>query len=326
MTVIPPASINITELNQIGLIVKDIEKTVRDYWNILGIGPHIIVTVEPVEGYTMNYRGKPGKYKFKASFCRVGSFELEMVQSLEGRTIYEDYLMEHGEGAHHLQSLVNSVADIDKHVEILSGRGFLPLMSGHFGSEVGFAYTDTSSALKTIWETVKMPDNPSGVPIIYPPNPSEVSPAKVKVNAISRIGLVVQDLKGVTENYRSVLGIGHWDISELRSPVLHDVTYHGKTVNSEWKVASTNAGPVQLELIQPISGENIYSDFMSKHGEGIHHIQFLVDDIDETNRIMETEGFPVLMGGRILDGGFAYYDTSGPLKVIWEAYQPPKII
>jgi catechol 2,3-dioxygenase-like lactoylglutathione lyase family enzyme len=319
-----PAKINITSLNQVGLIVRDIEKTVKDYWNILGIGPHIIVTVEPVEGYSMNYKGKPAKYKFKASFCRVGSLELELVQSLEGDTIYDDYLREHGEGAHHLQSLAESVAGIDAQIEILSESGFPLLMGGHFGSEVGFAYTDTYSALKTIWETVKMPDNPSGAPTIYPPDPSEVSPAKVNVKTISRIGLVVRDLEKVTFNYQNILGIGPWDIIELRSPDLHDVKYHGKMANPKWKIASANAGHVQLELIQPLSGENIYSDFLRAQEGGIHHIQFLVDDIDETNRIMEAEGFPVLMGGKVLDGGFAFYDTSGPLKVIWEAFQPPK--
>jgi hypothetical protein len=50
----------------------------------------------------------------------------------------------------------------------------------------------------------------------------------------------------------------------------------------------------------------------------------MVDDIEETNRIMEAQGFPVLMGGGFLGGGFAFYDTVEPLKVVWEAFQPPK--
>jgi catechol 2,3-dioxygenase-like lactoylglutathione lyase family enzyme len=325
MTRINPSILEITGLNQVGLIVRDIEKTVKDYWNILGIGPHVIVTVEPVEGYDMNYRGKPAGYKFKASFCRVGSVELELLQSIEGQTIYDDYLREHGEGANHLQSLSKSVEEVDRQIEIMSRNGFPTLMGGRYGNDVSFVYIDTFSVLKTIWESVKMPDNPSGVPEIYPSNPSEASPAKIKVNAISRIGIVVGNLEKVMENYRDIMGIGPWDVMELGSPVLHDVTCRGKAVNPRWKVGSAKSGPVRLELIQPVSGENIYSDFMNEHGEGIHHIQFLVDDIHKTNRIMEAEGFPVLMGGGLLDGGFAYYDTSGPLKVIWQAVQPPKI-
>jgi len=317
-------SSKITSLNQVGIMVRDIEQTVKDYWNILGIGPHVIVTVEPVEGYEMTYRGKPAGYKFKASFCMVGSVELELVQSVEGQTIYEDYLNEHGEGANHIQSLVKSVEELDEKVGIMTSKGFPSLMSGRYGSEVGFVYVDTVSALKTIWEVVKMPDNPAGVPVIYPSDASMTSPAKVKVQAISRVGLVVRNLEIVIEKYREILGIGPWGIHEFSWPALHDVTYRGKAVNPRWRTGFVKAGNMELELIQPVSGENIYSDFLDEHGEGIHHIQFIVDDIEKTNRIMESEGFSVLMGGGILNGGFAYYDTKGPLKVIWEAVQPPK--
>jgi catechol 2,3-dioxygenase-like lactoylglutathione lyase family enzyme len=324
MTRTRPSIIEIAGFNQVGLIVRDIEKTVKDYWDIFGIGPHVIVTVEPVEGYCMTYRGGPARYKFKASFCRVGPVELELIQALDGKTIYEDYLRDHGEGANHLQSLAENVEEVDRQIEIMSGNGFPSLMGGRYDKDVSFVYIDTVSALKTIWESVKMPDNPSGVPEIYPSNPSEASPAKIKVKAISRIGIVVKNLKKVMESYRDIMGIGPWDVLEVGSPELHDVTCRGRSVNPGWKVGSANAGPIQLELIQPVSGENIFSDFMDDHGEGIHHIQFLVNDIKETNRIMESEGFPVLMGGGFLDGGFAYYDTSGPLKVIWEAVQLPK--
>lgn len=314
----------ITSLNQVGIMVRDIEQTVKDYWDILGIGPHAIVAVEPVEGYEMAYRGKPSGHKFKASFCRVGSVELELVQSIDGQTIYKDYLKEHGEGANHIQSLVNSIEELNEQAEIMANKGFPSLMSGQYGSEVGYVYIDTVSALKTIWEVVKMPDAPAGVPVIYPPDPSKTGPAKVKVEAISRIGIVVRDLEKVIEKYREILGIGPWGIHEFAWPALHDVTYMGKPVNPRWKTGTAKAGNMELELIQPVSGENIYSDFLDKHGEGIHNIQFIVDDIEKTNRIMESEGFPVLMGGGVLNGGFACYDTTGPLKIIWEAVQPPK--
>ncbi|GAH30429.1 unnamed protein product, partial [marine sediment metagenome] len=89
--------------------------------------------------------------------------------------------------------------------------------------------------------------------------------------------------------------------------------------NFTYWLALTMAGQVQLELAQPISGDNVYSDFMAEHGEGLHHVAFTVDDINETTQIMNKEGFPTLMSGGFSDGGFAYYDTLGPLKVTLEA-------
>ncbi len=317
------SKIKIEALNQVGLIVKDIEKTVKAYWDILGIGPHVIVTVEPVEGYAMTYGGRPAAYKFKASFCQVGAIELELIQSLEGRTLYDDHLRAHGEGANHLQSLAKSVEEVDRNVQILSGSGFPILMGGRYENEIAFAYADTVRDLKTIWEIVKMPAEPSVVPVIYPSSDQETSQARIKVKAINRIGLVVKDLEKVMESYRKILGIGPWEISELSSPELHDVTYQGKAVTPAWKTGVARSGPMELELIQPISGENIYSDFIEKQGEGIHHIQFLVDDLEETNRIMEEDGYNILMAGEHLDGGFAYYDTVAPLKIIWKACRFP---
>jgi catechol 2,3-dioxygenase-like lactoylglutathione lyase family enzyme len=322
-----PAKIKITALHQVGLPVKDLKKTMKDYWNILGIGPHVILTIEAPHAYALTYGGKPANYKFKASFAQVGPVEFEMMQSIEGHTIYDDFIKERGEGANHLQYWVDSVEEMDKHVEIMAKQGYPLLMGGRFGSNGGYAYIDTVSALKTIWEPVKMPDEPYGGPAAnYPSNESEVSPAKIRVKAITQIGIVVKNLEKVMGNYWNILGIGPWDVLECVPPAFHDITYHGKPVNSKWRVAFTNVGSVQLELLQPVSGLNLYSDFIREKGEGIHHIQYQVDDIKETNRIMEKEGFPVLMGGGLLDGGFAYYDTVGPLKIIWEAFQPPKVM
>jgi methylmalonyl-CoA/ethylmalonyl-CoA epimerase len=267
MAKINPAKIKITPLHQVGLIVKDVDETVKNYWNIFGIGPHVIHTIDPIPGYIMTYRGKPAKYKFKASFCQVGPVELEFLQSLAGPTIYSDYLVQHGEGANHLQYLLGSVEEIDKHVKIMARNGFPVLMGGHFESIVGYAYFDTVSTLKTIWETVKLPEGPFGnPPATYPASNSEISPAKIKVEAITNIGIVVENMEDVMANYQNIMGISPWDIVEHASPLLHNVIYHGKAIDSSWKTATTNTGHVKLELLQPISGNNIFSDFISKHG------------------------------------------------------------
>jgi len=316
------ALIKTNGLNQVGLVVRNLEKTVKDYWKLLGIGPHIIIAVEPVEGYAMTYAGKPAAFKFKASFCRVGSVELEFLQSVEGPNLYEDHLKAHGEGANHLQSLAKSVAEVNSHIDTMSQNGFPLLMGGHYDDEVGFGYIDTVSSLKTIWEVVKMPENPLDVPVIYPPDDLEACPAKIRIDAIQRIGIVVEDLEKTMQSYETIMGIGPWDVREMASPDIHDLTFRGQQSGASWKVATATAGSVNLKLVQPLSGPSIFTEFLQAHGEGIHHLQFLVDDIDGTNRVMKAQGFPVLMEGESSEGGFAFYDTLNPLKIIWEAFQP----
>jgi catechol 2,3-dioxygenase-like lactoylglutathione lyase family enzyme len=319
-----PAEIKIPSLHQIGIVVKDLDKTVKDYWEILGIGPWTILGMKPPAVYDRAYHGKPASFEIKAAFAQVGDVELELMQTMAGHTAYDDFSAQHGEGANHLQYLVDSAEIIDKHAEIMAKKGFPSLMSGRFGNNGGFNYLDTVNALGTIWEPVKMADEFSGDTTIYPANKAEVSPAKIKIKALTQIALVVKDLEKSMANYWNILGVGPWDICEGVPPTFHDLAYHGKPGSYTMRIAFARPGPVELELIQPLSGDNVFSDFLERHGEGLHHVQFLVDDIDKTTEIMTKEGFPTLMGGGFSDGAFAYYDTVKPLKIIWEAVQLPK--
>jgi len=99
------------------------------------------------------------------------------------------------------------------------------------------------------------------------------------------------------------------------------ITYRGQNVQTRWKTGKASAGPAQLELVQPLAGNNIFDEFIRKHGEGIHHLQFLTEDITETNRLMAAEGFNLLMEGQTANGKFSFYDTRETLKIVWEAYE-----
>jgi hypothetical protein len=206
----------------------------------------------------------------------------------------------------------------------MAKKGISSAMGGHFGDNGGFNYLDTVRDLKTIWEPVRMADNFSGPTGKYPASDAEVSPAKIKVKAIAQVGIVVKDIEAVMKKYGELLGISPWDVCEVKPPTLHNHTYHGKPGNFTMRVSFAMVGPIELELLQPVSGDNIYSDFIAEHGEAIHHLQFVVDDIDKTTETMKKAGFPTIMAGSFSDGGFAYYDTTEPLKIIWEAFQPPK--
>ena len=95
MVEITPDGVKLKQLHQVGIIVKNVAKVAENYWNILGIGPHVMFTIDPIPGYRMTYKGKQSKYRFIASFCQVGPVEIELLQSLEGSTIYNDYIREH---------------------------------------------------------------------------------------------------------------------------------------------------------------------------------------------------------------------------------------
>jgi len=80
---------------------------------------------------------------------------------------------------------------------------------------------------------------------------------------------------------------------------------------------------MQLELLQPVEGDNVYSDFLKEHGEGMHHLGHVrVENLDEAVHTLEEGGFPCVQGGRFGGRGYAYVDMSMTLGAIIELVQP----
>jgi catechol 2,3-dioxygenase-like lactoylglutathione lyase family enzyme len=237
---------------------------------------------------------------------------------VEGPSIYGDYLKQCGEGLHHLNFLVD---DVDETAEILAKEGFPSLQSGKWGPPAqkgGYNYIEIKP-LRTIWEPVRMAD--MNVDPIVIPGANEPSPAKFKVKGINQIAIVVKDLEMVAQNYWNILGIGPWTIIDWESPLVYDRKYYGKPAWARERIALAQVGNVQLELVQAVEGPSIYGDYVKEYGEGLHHLNFLVDDVDETAEILAREGFPSLQSGKWgppeQKGGYNYIEIK-PLRTIWE--------
>ena len=85
-------------------------------------------------------------------------------------------------------------------------------------------------------------------------------PAKVEVKEIAQVGFAVRDVLKAADNYWSLLGIGPWKICELHPPTLAGLTYHGRPAQFGMKTATAWVGTMQVELIEPVSGENILAE------------------------------------------------------------------
>jgi len=316
MAQVSPAKVKVKGINQICIVVKDVQKVVENYWNILGIGPWEIYAWEAPLVYDYKCYGKPAWARAKMALAQVGAVQLELMEHVDGATIYHDFLTEHGEGLHHMNFLVD---DVDETAKILVEQGFPSLQSGCWEprEEKGtYNYIDIKP-LCAIWEAVHG-RNVGAKPIRYP-GTAQVSPAKVKVTGINGVAIVVKDVQKVVENYWNILGIGPWDIYAWEAPLVYDRTYHGKPSWAREKIALAQVGAVQLELCQPVDGDSVYQDFLTEHGEGLHHMNFLVDDVDETAEILIKQGFPSLKSERFRDNGAVNYINIKPLRAIWEA-------
>ncbi len=99
----------------------------------------------------------------------------------------------------------------------------------------------------------------------------------VKLPPVEQVGMVVKDMDKAIEYYRSVFGWGPFNVSEFE---LKGCSYRGKPSDCKLKIALTQSGPIEIELIQVLEGETPHTEFLREKGEGLHHLRFSVDDLD----------------------------------------------
>lgn len=120
-----------------------------------------------------------------------------------------------------------------------------------------------------------------------------------------QIGVVVADLEQATRHLTEVFGIGPFRVIDWPPAGRDDIQkiYHGQPGNFTARMAFTELGPVELELIQPMTGDSIWKDFLEEHGGGIHHLRFNVDDIEPVQSYLAGQGVePAQHGSGIRPG------------------------
>jgi catechol 2,3-dioxygenase-like lactoylglutathione lyase family enzyme len=131
---------------------------------------------------------------------------------------------------------------------------------------------------------------------------------------VVQVGWVVKDLDSVV-NYWEKLGLKN--INRTGAVENSTVMYHGKKTPVRMKMAFGDIGGVQIEWIQPVEGENAYSEFLRKHGDGVHHLAYAVptvQSLDDQLRYFKERGVGVVQSGswegKKGEGKFAYLDTA----------------
>ena len=137
---------------------------------------------------------------------------------------------------------------------------------------------------------------------------------------IAQVGVVVKDLDR-TVSFLTALGFGPFRIRTADHPW---ATVRGKKVSYRVRLALSQQGPVQLELIEYQSGTTIQKEFLREKGEGIHHILFKVGDLKATLKKFSRRGIEVLQKDEFVGGGgLAYLGTDRVGGIVMEVIQHP---
>jgi methylmalonyl-CoA/ethylmalonyl-CoA epimerase len=130
---------------------------------------------------------------------------------------------------------------------------------------------------------------------------------------LDQIGIVVRDLRSVTEELTRLFGIGPFRIFEWPiEGVDPQATYHGQPANFRLLLAFVTVGKIQIEIVQPLEGQNIYSDFLRDHGPGLHHFRLSIPGFEKGVEAMIGAGIENIASGTGVHVGskWAYFDTT----------------
>ncbi|GFG48831.1 lactoylglutathione lyase [Mycolicibacterium agri] len=141
-----------------------------------------------------------------------------------------------------------------------------------------------------------------------------------------QIAWVTKDLDATEAALTTLLGAKKW----IRVPDVHfgpdTCTYRGRPADFVANISFSYAGDTQLELIAPVTGESVYTEFLDAAGPGLHHICVEVDDVERAIGAASQDAHVVQRG--VMHGGmeFAYLaaeDAGVPYIEI--AHIPPEI-
>jgi len=97
---------------------------------------------------------------------------------------------------------------------------------------------------------------------------------------IEHIGIAVSDLEKAIAFYEQTFGLKCYKIEEVKDQ---------KVRTAFFKIDKT-----KIELLEPTDPEGPVGKFIEKRGEGIHHIAFAVDNLEEQLSVAEDKGIPLI--------------------------------
>jgi len=154
---------------QVAIVVPDLDQAVENYWRLFGIGDwHFYTYGKPLVA-KMTYRGQPAEYKMRVALGYLGSMRIELIEMVEGETVYADFVAEHGYGVHHLGVLVE---DMEAAIAEARAAGIEMIMDGAgFGRDGDghYAYLDTEDRIGVTIELIERPRGRVEPERVYPP-------------------------------------------------------------------------------------------------------------------------------------------------------------
>jgi hypothetical protein len=156
---------------QLCIVTPDMDATLEHFWTKLGVGPWRVYLFEPPDLRSVRVRGQDVVCSWRLAMAfDPGGCMYEVIQPVQGPSIYQEFLDIHGGGIHHYA--VSTPHGFDETIAQFQQRGVGTLMQAQW-REMRVAFLDTEPLLGTLVEIWDIPEE-MGLPeppVWYPHRP-----------------------------------------------------------------------------------------------------------------------------------------------------------
>lgn len=143
------AALGLPPIDQVGFVVRDIDKAIAHYDALFGPFTRMDAKVPAAQ-----YRGREASCELKLAFGRSGDVEIELIQWLSGESPHREFIESHREGG--MQHVRFRVDNADAWIAKLKSVDYQPIWYKRWSEDTVFAYLEHDDD-SLIVEILQMP-------------------------------------------------------------------------------------------------------------------------------------------------------------------------
>lgn len=138
---------------------------------------------------------------------------------------------------------------------------------------------------------------------------------------LAQIGWVVPDIRAAITLLTGSLGMAGFPPPEQVRAQELNMTYYGAVVAGEWLTAQTYNGNTFIELVQPLSGQSMFHDYLARYpAGGVQHLAYRLPlrGFDQVTGSLHKQGYALISEVDHPIARMAFFDTYQTLGVVTE--------
>lgn len=138
------------------------------------------------------------------------------------------------------------------------------------------------------------------------------------LDRIAQIGIIVRNIEKSRTLWARLLGVEETPIIETERWESTHMTFRGKPSEGRARMTAFDLENISIELIQPVGPQSSWMDFLQKHGGGMHHVAFRVENLEEALEKLRKMGIEIEQKGEFKGGRYVYSYFRGEFGAVFE--------